>query len=369
MHASTVMRFGLLVACLAACKRQEVRYYEIPKAARAPVATQNQELPPGHPAVAQAAPVIDWEVPDGWTDNGPDRVRRGSFHIHDENQANANVAVIDMPAEGDNEARMVKLLGRELQISVGDDATFAPQVSNRRLGPHDYRTYSLQSGESDSAEEPRKAALAAFLTDKNRLWYFRMTGDESVVKANRETFDQFLATVKLLEPPPRPSSPMPTGGSMAARSLPPGAVAQGSIPHWSVPDEWSPGRKSQMRKGSFSATGGDGHILDISVTAFPGDVGGIASNVNRWRGQLGLPPVDANSAAGLITRLSVNGRECLLVDLVSDLPLAGRSVPQRMIVGTIMHEGSSWFFKMIGDAPLAETERERFMTFLQSVIF
>jgi hypothetical protein len=32
---------------------------------------------------------------------------------------------------------------------------------------------------------------------------------------------------------------------------------------------------------------------EVTVSAFPGDTGGLLANLNRWRGQIGLEPVQA----------------------------------------------------------------------------
>jgi hypothetical protein len=45
-----------------------------------------------------------------------------------------------------------------------------------------------------------------------------------------------------------------------------------------------------MRIGSFAVKEGNDSSLDISVTAFPGDLGGLLPNVERWLGQIGLDP-------------------------------------------------------------------------------
>jgi len=53
---------------------------------------------------------------------------------------------------------------------------------------------------------------------------------------------------------------------------------------------------SSVRRGSYAVSGAEG-AGDVSITAFPGDVGGNLANVNRWRGQLQLAPVsDLNGA-------------------------------------------------------------------------
>jgi hypothetical protein len=46
-----------------------------------------------------------------------------------------------------------------------------------------------------------------------------------------------------------------------------------------------------MRVASFRVTGKDGKQADVSVIPLPGLAGSDLDNVNRWRGQVGLPSV------------------------------------------------------------------------------
>ena len=59
---------------------------------------------------------------------------------------------------------------------------------------------------------------------------------------------------------------------------------------WSAPDSWIVGSPSSMRVGSYKIPYSEGEG-DLSITHFPGDAGGIEANVNRWRGQLDLQPL------------------------------------------------------------------------------
>ena len=79
------------------------------------------------------------------------------------------------------------------------------------------------------------------------------------------------------------------GGAMAGTPV---ATAQGSQLTWTVPGDWKDKPGSAMRKGSYAVPGPGGEA-DLAITAFPGDVGGDLANVNRWRGQLALPPIEA----------------------------------------------------------------------------
>ena len=47
-----------------------------------------------------------------------------------------------------------------------------------------------------------------------------------------------------------------------------------------------------MRYASFAVSGANGDKVDISIVTFPGTGGSDADNVNRWRRQIGLPPVE-----------------------------------------------------------------------------
>ena len=60
---------------------------------------------------------------------------------------------------------------------------------------------------------------------------------------------------------------------------------------WEKPDSWVPSEGSSMRIASFAIpySGGSG---DLSIIQLSGTGGGIESNVNRWRRQLDLEPLN-----------------------------------------------------------------------------
>ncbi|MBC8312069.1 MAG: hypothetical protein H8E72_07160 [Candidatus Marinimicrobia bacterium] len=58
---------------------------------------------------------------------------------------------------------------------------------------------------------------------------------------------------------------------------------------WTVPSNWIPTKGSSMRIGSFDLPFSNG-TGDLSVIKLGGTAGGLAPNINRWRGQLNLGP-------------------------------------------------------------------------------
>lgn len=124
-----------------------------------------------------------------------------------------------------------------------------------------------------------------------------------------------------------------------------------------------------MRRATYLVTGMDGQTAEIAVSVFPGDVGGVVANINRWRSQIGLGPVAPDEISGMTSDLDVNGTKATVVDFKADAVPSGKTQPPRMIVVTVRNAGNSWFFKMTGDAPLVEGQKEPFLQFVKSVKF
>ena len=132
---------------------------------------------------------------------------------------------------------------------------------------------------------------------------------------------------------------------------------------WTAPAEWQTKPLGMMRKGSYSVSGEGGATADVSITAFPGAVGGELANVNRWRGQVGLPPIEENVLASSVTRLAQNGLGITVVDLVSADP----ANPQRILGAMVPYEGAMWFFKLSGPDALVTKTKPAFLEFIKTV--
>jgi hypothetical protein len=148
---------------------------------------------------------------------------------------------------------------------------------------------------------------------------------------------------------------------MARQQLPESALNQdGDNPAWTVPDGWEAVSGSAMRRASFTAQGSGGPV-DIAVTPFPGDVGGLLANLNRWRGQIGAPALTADSLESSIERISVNGKAVI----VSRIEGSGQSTHAAIFE----HDGHSWFFKMTGPAASINEQADAFATYINSIQF
>jgi hypothetical protein len=98
---------------------------------------------------------------------------------------------------------------------------------------------------------------------------------------------------------------------------------------------------------------------EIAVSAFPGEAGGATANVNRWRGQIGLPPWTDDEVLKAITTAVVEGVT------VSTLKLQGAE--QHMLVGIINPgDGNTWFVKSTGKTGDAAALEPDFVAFCRS---
>lgn len=153
---------------------------------------------------------------------------------------------------------------------------------------------------------------------------------------------------------------MQSGSAGLAPPLP------GSPAQWTKPDGWSEQPLSEMRLGSFKVDGPNAASADVSVTAFPGDAGGLISNINRWRGQLQLPPLVEGQLAQMIQRTDVENVPAYLVDFQTT---ENAPKPSRILGAVLQSDDRTWFVKMTGPPQFIESQRQKFLDFVKSFRF
>ena len=102
---------------------------------------------------------------------------------------------------------------------------------------------------------------------------------------------------------------------------------------------------------------------ELIVTRFPaGRFGSLVDNINRWRQQVGLPPV-ADEGAAKPENGTVGGSAAKLYDF------SGADAKRNRIAMVETAGGDVWFFRFFGPADLVEAQRGNLDAFLQSVKF
>jgi hypothetical protein len=136
--------------------------------------------------------------------------------------------------------------------------------------------------------------------------------------------------------------------------------------NWTKPDGWTEKALSEMRLGSFEVEGGNGESADVSVTAFPGDAGGLDSNVNRWREQVHQPALEAEQLAQSWQEETVDGVPTIIVDLQSP---AGTEKVSAILGAVLRTNDRTWFVKMTGSPDLLKAQKDNFLHFVRSFRF
>jgi len=179
-----------------------------------------------------------------------------------------------------------------------------------------------------------------------------------------------------MPPGAMPPGGMPPGamppGAMPPGGMPPGAMPGGQLPppprptgrgalKWSLPKGWTEAPGSGMRYATLTPPGAG--KLEMSVVVLPGPAGGEPANVNRWRGQIGLPPLEDDAL--LATRKTVASKAGAVA--VYDFTSLG-DVKTRMVAGLLATtDGNTWFFKLMGDADPVGKAKPSFIKYLETL--
>lgn len=160
----------------------------------------------------------------------------------------------------------------------------------------------------------------------------------------------------------------PAGGLPGAPGAPEGDAAVPRL-RWSAPDGWAVQPTGSVRVASFLIATPDGRKADMAVTQFPGDVGGDLANVNRWRGQVQLPPLTEAEFSQHVRTVTLPSGAFLVTEMRSETPLIEGTQHAAILGAWLKQPERTWFFKMAGEATLVEAQRAAFNAFLESVAF
>jgi hypothetical protein len=205
------------------------------------------------------------------------------------------------------------------------------------------------------------ASRASFLAIAAASLLVSACGDEKVSTYRAPKDKEVEAPMPAADAGAQPDSGTPPapGASMAETAVP---TASGPGLVWQAPAQWTAKAAGAMRKATYAVPGAGGES-DLSITAFPGDVGGELMNVNRWRGQLALPPLRAEELDASVSHVEANGLKMTLVELASQGDPGGKA----MMGAIVPVNGSTWFFKLTGPGSSVRASKPEFLEFLHTV--
>ena len=155
--------------------------------------------------------------------------------------------------------------------------------------------------------------LAAIVPNNQSLWFFKIQGAPNDVESNAADFRSLLTSLKF----------------------------KGELPRWTLPSGWRelPGDQNRYKTLATASV----PPLGVSVTVLPAGknpTDGLRDNINRWRGQIELPMIQAEDLPAYSETLTSGGISITLMDAT------GRSRPDPDETSEIDYEAPAEWTKV-----------------------
>jgi hypothetical protein len=349
---------AFVAAVLVSCeKNSEIKVYRVSKAPPEQSAPQQQDAMPTNTAAprmpAGLPPAMETAVttPPNWEPQPLSQMRQASFLVKGDNGAVADVSFVSLGSAAGNVLENVnRWLGQLGQTPITEEK-LGEMAQRLHTSLGDVAIVDL-AGLPDNADPARDGRIiAAMVTTADATLFFKMRGNADLTEAQKSDFIKWVAAVC--------NTQTRTGPPQVAAE-PPQTTSAPPI-KWKTPEGWTEVAPSSMRYASFSAPAEDAGKIDISVVTFAGDGGSDADNINRWRGQMGLAPVDANTVTAQVAPLKTEDMTFSTTDIAGD--------KTRTIAAWTRRDGRVWFFKATGPTAAIEKEKPNFVKFIESVRF
>lgn len=343
----------VLLMLLVGCDRgvEDVRVQQAPKLPPPPERTAMPAMTaaPGGDVHAPSAP-IQWQVPQGWKQEPGSQMRFATLVVSE----NPRVELTVIPLAGDSGgllANVNRWLGQIGAPAITQEDL--PKVVTR-LELTDGHPIDVMDLQAPETANPRQRMLAAILPHGELTWFFKLQGPHDLVTAQKPNFDAFVKTIHFGEHAPGMAAPPATAPAAAA---PPAGGESATDITFTAPAGWTRDEPKPLRHVSFTISPGTEMIVSKLPAVGSGDYLG---NVNRWRGQVGLPPIQQNDKQESKS-VVVGGADALLFDLAGP--------EKRMLVAWVPKGNDWWFFKLTGPSDVIAQQQAQFDAFLKSVQF
>lgn len=146
-------------------------------------------------SAAGNASEIQWKVPKGWMTKPASSMRVGSFLVKGENGRTADVSVIPLSGEAGGDLANINRWRGQIQLEPISEAELDRQSSQTSVGGQSVRVVDF-AGAAPAAGGARQHVIAAIYRQGPRTWFFKIMGDDEVVRAAKSDFLTFLHSVQ-----------------------------------------------------------------------------------------------------------------------------------------------------------------------------
>ena len=325
----------------------------IPDSIQGPVSSQERftmgapkTQDPGGGGQHQGSAHLPFDAPASWVRRPGTDIRILNFAIQDRDDAYCFLTAMESGAS--NLLDQANRWRRQFGLDPIDQETLDTYPTQSLFGAPAIRVECEGDFNDGLGGQPiQDAALVGLMAfQKGTSVFVKMVGPKEVIDGEHENFDLFVTSIQVTSE---------------------GAEAQGTKPHLhhQAPNAWTLQAPRQMRDLGFDVGQGG----DLSLNLLPGEGGGVALNMNRWRKQLGLDPI-AEEAILAGETIEVMGQKGYWVDLKGPYTGMGTEVQfeDGRMLGAIVPLGEwTLFAKLVGPEGVVAPEESRLRDFLASL--
>jgi len=308
--------FGMcaVVVLGTSCDKPEVSSYWVPKE------DKNVLRPDGLAA---------WEVPEAWLGRRSKKPELAAFLIYDDSGRFAKMTISNISGEAGSWEANIARWARQLGVAPPTDEV----TEDIEIDGYPGRRITLENSDTSKRLE------VTWVEHAGNQWFFKLIGPASATRIAIRDFENLTAAVRFDQIPPV------------------------GLKTWRIPVGWRlldprPSQLALLLPDSSSTA-----KIVFTVSAFPGDVGGLPANVIRWARQIELEPPDEHAIPGLMTSIDVDGNPAQRVNLVNP------KLDYGLQVVVVKHAGQSWFFKIVGRTADMIRAQDSFKGLIQSIRF
>jgi hypothetical protein len=276
-----------------------------------------------------------WTTPDGWQQLPGSGMRYASLKIDTKDEKSAEpleLSVISL-GRGDKE----------------DEREYLLSNINRWRGQLQLPPLEVDALDEDTTEVELDAGLIATAVDYTGTLSGNTMGGPFSGMAGP------MGGGAMAGPLPGRATPQAPPADKSSRETASGGFVAGE-----VPDDWNDAGAGGMAAAAFTINSGD-QKARLTVTPLAERGNELLPNINRWRGQVGMNEIIADELATHATPIDVGGKPAHYIEMLPE----GRDAKQQAILGVVLYDsGKAWFFKMMGDAALVESQRDAFRKFV-----
>jgi hypothetical protein len=345
--------FLLGTALLAAgCKREEgIRAYNAPK-------------DPPQPGK------IQWTVPDAWKQLPPGQMVHAAYQISEVPSIKLTVSEVTSMGSGVvTVSPNVKRWAGQLGLPQPSEAELDKMVTTIQVDGRESYLIDLIGPNPAPDGGPQQRMLGALVPDGSKVWAFKMSGPAEAIAAQKPAFEGVVQSVHFGSP----GKTEPAASEPAAPAPPPPPANESikipGIASYVLPTGWQiDPRPRPMREATIVVRAGNTAGEIVVSRLGPNSLSDLMGNLNRWRGQVRLPPTQDAAAHPAQPIAFAQGPGSLRDFEGAASEGANR---QRQLVAYTQFPGAPdmWFFRFVGPYDLVTQNKPAFEGFVKNLKF